>query len=82
MNIQEVFEKCHGKGKVVLVRDDEAGVYYIVMNTSYNMIDPDFVSQFNRALDEIEQNTKGPGIVVTIGSGPKVFSSGFNLKFW
>ena len=32
-------------------------------------------------LDEIEK-TQGDAVLVTIGSGPKVFSSGFNLKFW
>ena len=26
--------------------------------------------------------TKGPGVLVTVASGPKVFSSGFNLKLW
>ena len=26
--------------------------------------------------------TKGPGVVVTIGSGDKVFSTGFDLEYW
>ena len=52
------------------------------MNSVYNAIDPDFIQQFHDCLDDIEKNTKGPGIVVTIGCGPKVFSSGFNLNFW
>lgn len=48
------------------------------MNTKYNMIDTNMMKKFNEFLDIIEAST-GPAIVVTIGSGVKVFCSGFNL---
>ena len=48
------------------------------MNTKYNMIDPHLINKLNEYLDIIEAST-GPAIVVTIGSGVKVFCSGFNL---
>lgn len=44
MKIQEVLAQCQNKGKIVLVQDHEAKVYYIVLNTSYNMIEPDFIN--------------------------------------
>ena len=28
------------------------------------------------------ENTKGQAVLVTINSGPKVFSAGMDLKFW
>lgn len=76
---------------MVLVPDHAGKVFYIVLNTPYNMIDVEFLHQYNQALDQIElklsteANSKGKrrgGVIVTIGVGDKVFSSGFNLKFW
>jgi len=32
-------------------------------------------------LDKIEA-TKGPGVMVTIGTGERHFSSGFDLPYW
>ena len=32
-------------------------------------------------LDKVEKS-EGPACLVTIGSGSKFFSSGFDLKFW
>ena len=42
------------------------------------MIDRNFINKMHEFLDKIEAS-EGPAIVVTIGSGPKVFCSGFNL---
>ena len=32
-------------------------------------------------LDQVEK-TEGPRILVTIGTGPKIFHSGFNFELW
>lgn len=41
----------------------------------------DIIDKFEKVYTQIEQ-TKGPGVVVTIGSGAKIFGAGFNLPFW
>ena len=53
----------------------------MVLNTKMNMIDMNFIAKMNQVLDEVEAS-EGPAVLVTVASGPKVFSSGFNLKFW
>ena len=53
----------------------------MVLNTKLNMIDMDFIAKMNQVLDEVEAS-EGPAVLVTVASGPTVFCSGFNLKFW
>ena len=75
LTIPEVYAKA-GTEQIALVQDEN--IYYIVMNTKYNMIDPAMITKFNEFLDIIEAS-KGPAICVTIGAGTKAFSSGFNI---
>lgn len=44
-----------------------------------NLIDFDFIDKINLILKEISE-TEGPGVLVTVATGKKVFCSGFNLK--
>ena len=44
-----------------------------------NLIDFNFIDKINLILKEISE-TEGPGVLVTVASGKKVFSSGFNIK--
>jgi enoyl-CoA hydratase/carnithine racemase len=46
-----------------------------------NMLNNDFIERISMKLDEVEA-TKGAAVLVTVASGPKVFSSGFDLKYW
>jgi enoyl-CoA hydratase/carnithine racemase len=78
MNLKEVFAKA-GSEPVALVK--EGLVYYLVLNTKMNMLNLDFIARIDKKLDEVE-NSKGEAVLVTVASGPKVFSSGFDLKFW
>lgn len=45
------------------------------------MLNNDFIERISMKLDEVEA-TKGAAVLVTVASGPKVFSSGFDLKYW
>ena len=38
LKIKEVFKKA-GDNKIALVFDDDAKIYYLVLNTPFNMID-------------------------------------------
>ena len=49
MKIYEVFSKVDPKESMALVKDDK--VSYIVMNTKMNMIDFDWINNFNAILD-------------------------------
>lgn len=41
----------------------------------------DRINAYLAVLDKIEKS-EGPGVMITIGTGPKLFSSGFDLGFW
>ena len=77
LSIQEVFSLA-GKEQVALVKDDP--IFYMVFNTNFNMLDFEFIKRCNQIIDEVEAS-EGEKVLITINSG-KIFSAGFNLKFW
>ena len=64
---------------MALVKD--GAIYYLVLNQENNLIDFGIIKQINDCLDELEKTT-GAACLITIGSGEKIFSTGFNLKMW
>ena len=67
-----------GDTKIALIKDGP--IFYMVLNTPFNMIDFNFIERCNQVMDEIEAS-QGEAVLVTIGSG-KCFCSGFDLKMW
>ena len=59
----------------------DAPVHYIVLSRKDNTWNLDRIAKFQAILDQIEA-TEGPGVLVTIGTGDKHFSTGFDLPFW
>ena len=53
-------------------------IHYIVMKQDENSISIDWIKEFVSILDQIEA-TKGPGVVVTVSSSKKHFSTGFDM---
>ena len=79
MKIEEAIKKA-GKDKIMnLVKDSD--VYYLVLTRDNNIFDLDFIDQFVAILDEV-QKSKDAVCLVIVGAGKRIFSSGFNLKFW
>ena len=52
------------------------------MNRPFNQINMEFIKKMNGILDEIDSMKEEPAVLITIGSGPKAFCSGFDLKEW
>ena len=59
----------------------DAPIHYIVLNRKENSWTLDRINQYIALLDRIEA-TEGPGVLVTIGGGPRHFSIGFDLPYW
>ena len=59
----------------------DAPIHYVVMNNGENTWDMDSIERLENVYKEIEQTT-GSGVVVTIGTHPKTFATGFNLQYW
>lgn len=78
LSLAQVFEKA-GSANISYVY--EAPIHYIVLNRKDNTFDGNFLRAYDAILDQIEA-TKGPGILVTIGTGKKLFSTGFDLDYW
>ena len=78
LTIKEVFERT-GNDIVSLVVDEP--IYYMVLNTKLNIQGLAFLKKVDQIIKQVE-NTNGQAVLVTINSGPKVFSAGMDLKFW
>ncbi len=68
-------------GKEVLAYVQDGPIHYIVMTRKDNTFTLDWLNRFIEILDQIEAS-EGPGILVTMGTGSKIFSSGFDLPYW
>ena len=78
LSLQEVFAKA-GKEELALVQD--GNIYYVVLNTKVNVMTPHFIQKMHEFLDVLEK-VEGDAVMVSIGSGPKTFSGGFQLTRW
>jgi len=79
LSLERVIEKAGNSLPISYVY--EAPVHYIVLTRKDNTFDGDFIKEYMAVLDEIEA-TEGPGILVTLGTGAKNFSTGFDLDYW
>ena len=56
-------------------------IHYVVFTRNDNTWNLSRINKYLEILDTIEA-TEGPGVMVTIGTGPRTFSSGFDLPYW
>ena len=77
MSLKEVYEKVAKQDPTVGYVYD-APIHYIVINNGDGTVNMEMIAKFEQIFAEIEKST-GPGVIVTIGSGSKIFSQGFNL---
>ena len=78
LSLSEVVQQA-GNEEIAYVCD--APVHYVVFTRKDNVWDLDRINKYLAILDQIEA-TKGPGVMVTIGTGNKIFCSGFDLPYW
>ena len=76
LTLNEVFKKA-GDENVALVIDGP--IHYMVLNTKLNIMSLQVVEKIISIIDKVEA-TEGEAVFVTINSGSKVFSAGFNAK--
>lgn len=77
LTLEQVFAKVPKGEEIGYVFD--APVHYIVLTRHDNTFNMNFVEKYLAILDKIEAS-KGPGIMVTIGTGARHFSTGFDLS--
>ena len=56
-------------------------MHYVVFTRKDNVWNNEFIKTYLAILDKIEAS-EGPGVMVSIGTGNKLFSTGFDLDFW
>ena len=59
----------------------DAPIHYVVLKRDDNQLTIPFFNELISVLDQIE-NTEGPGVLVTIGTGDRHFSTGFDMQKW
>ncbi len=59
------------------MRDHE--IFYLVLNRPNNLFNFEFLKALSKYFDEVEAS-EGAVCLVTIGTGPRNFSSGYDLK--
>ena len=59
----------------------DAPIHYVVLTRQDNTWDMPRINRYLEVLDQIEA-TEGPGVMVTIGTGDRFFSTGFDLPNW
>jgi len=65
--------------KMGLVRDGP--IFYLVLNHEDNTFTNEVLDRLNKFLDEVE-NSEGPACLVSIGTGSRFYSTGFNVQYW
>jgi hypothetical protein len=50
LKIQDVYKQA-GTQKIALIFDKDAKIYYLVLNTPFNMIDFEFIDLANQIID-------------------------------
>ena len=60
--------------------DKKDSIYLLTMDADENRWNTNFVREFSKVLDEIE-NDEGPGALVTSSNNPKFFSNGLDLEW-
>lgn len=56
----------------------EGDIFYLVLNRQNNTFDKDSIDTISKYLDVVAE-AKGARVLVTLGTGPKFFSTGFPL---
>ena len=59
----------------------DAPIHYVVLNDGDNSFDLDKLNKLIKLYEEVESST-GPGVLVTISTSDKFFSTGFSLSYW
>lgn len=59
----------------------DGNIFFLVLNRPDNTINSQVIKSLNEKLD-IVSNSEGPVVLVTMGTGSKVFSTGFDLTHW
>jgi Delta3-Delta2-enoyl-CoA isomerase len=81
LTIAQVFEKVKADGNKPLAYVFDAPIHYVVFNEKDFTFDNDRVEEYLALLNKIDK-TEGEGVMITISTSPKIFSTGFNLPFW
>ena len=81
LSLQEVFSKVNKQPDTRFGYIFDNPIHYIVLNTKVNIFTLDLIAFMTETIDKIEK-CQGPGVIVTLGTGSKTFSGGFDLGSW
>ena len=80
MQLSQVLARVPPNQEMAYIK--EGMFHFIVLTRSDNTWDEYRLKKMCELLDKIAEESNGEGVLVTIGTGKKTFSSGFDLKYW
>ena len=82
LSIKEVISKVNSQADPSIGVVSDGSTHYLVLNKEDFLFNSDTIKQVNDHLDIIENAAAGPAVLVTIGTGQRKFSTGFDLAKW
>lgn len=79
LTIAQIIDSARGEDMAYIY--DEP-IHYVVFTRKDNTWDLERIAAYLALLDRIEATEEGPGIMVSIGTGSRHFSTGFDLPKW
>ena len=76
-----MFDKVNAQEDPTVGYVFDAPIHYVVLNEDDNAINLEKLEKIIKAYEKAEQST-GPGVLVTIATDEKFFSSGMDLNYW
>ena len=59
----------------------KGNIFFLVLNTAENRLNPDSLSKIHAILNTVEQEARGPSCLVTTNTSDKIFSNGLDLDW-
>jgi enoyl-CoA hydratase/carnithine racemase len=81
LSLKQVFDKVNAQEDPSIGLIKDGTIFYLVFNKDENTFTNDVLDKLHRLLDVVE-NSEGAACLVTIGTGSRFYSTGFNLGFW
>ncbi len=80
LSIDDLLKQArNSQDSVVLIQ--QGPIHFLFFNRPDFQFDPETMAAVHKSLDQVEAST-GPGCLVCMGTGDRMFSTGFNLKYW
>ena len=81
LTLKQVFDKVNSQEDPSVGYVYDAPIHYVVLNNEDNPVNMTSLNKMIAAYEKVEQS-KDHGVLITIGTSEKFFSTGMDLNYW